>query len=234
MPASLEELRQQRRQAAHRERRMIFNNDGDDVIYTKKEPTAEALLALRTTPLVGSQVDGIFYSNSLCFGQSLHNSNVMEPFTCTEAMFSNNVLPELIAGGIDPIQVMVEFGRKHGIEIFWDMRMNDTHDSMLGGYGPYLRPKFKLDHPEYLVGTRDRPPKCGTWTSVDYARPEVRELAYRFFEEVCQTFAVDGVEMDFFRHACFFKSVAQGGTASQEERDSMTGFVRRIREMTER
>jgi len=223
-----------RKEAAQRQRRMIFNNDGDDVIYTKKKPTAEALLSLRTTPLVGSQVDSIFYSNSLCFGHSLHNSKVMEPFTCTEAMFENNGLPQLMARGIDPIQVMVEFGRKQGIEIFWDMRMNDTHDAMIGGYGPYLRPKFKLDHPEYLVGARDRHPKCGTWTSVDYAQPEVHNLAFRFFEEVCQRFAIDGVEMDFFRHACFFKSVAQGGRASQEELDMMTGLLRRIREMTER
>ncbi len=233
-PTSLAELKQQRKEAASRKRRVIFNNDGDDVIYTKKKPTAEALLAQRTTPLVGSQVDSVFYSNSLCFGQSLHDSKVMEPFTCTEAMFENNVLPELIARGIDPIQVMVEFGRKHDIEIFWDMRMNDTHDSMIGGYGPYLRPKFKLDHPEYLMGVRDRHPKCGTWTSVDYGQPEVRALAYRFFEEVCQRFEIDGLEMDFFRHACFFKSVAQGGRASQEELDMMTGLLRRIREMTER
>ncbi len=233
-PTDLADLRQQREEAAHRKRRMIFNNDGDDVIYTKKEPTAEALLALRTTPLVGSQVDSIFYSNSLCFGHALHNSKVMEPFTCTEAMFENNGLPQLMARAIDPIQVMVAFCHKHNIEIFWDMRMNDTHDSMIGGYGPYLRSKFKLDHPEYLAGTRDRHPKCGTWTSVDYAQPEVRDLAFRFFEEVCQSFDVDGIEMDFFRHACFFKSVAQGGQASQEELNMMTGLLRRTREMTER
>ena len=226
-------LRKIRKEAAHRQRRMIFNNDGDDVIYTKKEPTAEALLALRTTPLLGSQVDSIFYSNSLCFGDALHNSRVMEPFTCREEMFSNNVLPELLAKGIDPIAVMAEFCHQNGMEIFWDMRMNDTHDAMIGGYGPYLRPKFKLDNPQFIVGARDKHPKCGTWTSVDYAQPEVRDLAYRFFEEVCRKFAIDGVEMDFFRHACFFKSVADGGEASPEERDMMTGLMRKIRTMTE-
>ena len=47
-PLDLAKLRALRREAAHRPRRMIFNNDGDDVIYTKKEPTPEALLALRT------------------------------------------------------------------------------------------------------------------------------------------------------------------------------------------
>ncbi len=231
---NIDVLRQMRHEAAHRTRRMIFNNDGDDVIYTKKEPTAKALLALRTTPLAGSQVDSIFYSNSLCFGDALHNSKVMEPFTCREAMFKDNGLPQLMARGIDPLQVMVDFGRRHNIEVFWDMRMNDTHDAAIGGYGPYLRPKFKLDHPEYLVGSRDRQPRHGPWTSVDYAQPAVREMAFRFFEEVCQNFDIDGVEMDFFRHPCFFKTVAHGAQASRQQRNMMTELLRRIRRMTER
>jgi len=236
-PASgsqLDALRQARREAARRQRRMIFNNDGDDVIYTKKPPTAEALLALRTTPLVGSQVDSIFYSNSMCFGHALHQSRVMEPFLSTEYIFKDNGLPQLLQRGIDPIRVMVDFGRRHGMEVFWDLRMNDTHDAGLDGYGPYLVPKLKRDHPEYLVGTGQKPPKYGTWSSVNFAVPEVRDLAYRFVEEVCQKFDVDGVELDFFRHACFFKSVAEGGRASREELDMMTDLLRRIRQMTER
>jgi len=231
--ADLEALRHARREAAHRKRRMIFNNDGDDVIYTRKEPTAEALLALRTSPLVGSQVDGIFYSNSLCFGDALHQSQVFNPFLCTDYIFEDNGLPQLLERDIEPIQVMIDFGRQHGIEVFWDMRMNDTHDAMIGGYGPYLRPKLKLDHPEYLVGAVDRQPRHGTWSSVNYAVPEIRELAYRFFEEVCRRFDVDGIELDFFRHACFFKSVADGSRASPEELNMMTDLVRRIRRMTE-
>ncbi len=232
--SQLDALRQARREAAHRKRRMIFNNDGDDVIYTKKAPTAEALLALRTAPLVGSQVDSIFYSNSMCFGHALHQSQVMEPFLSTEYIFKDNGLPQLLQRGIDPIRVMVDFGRQHGLEVFWDLRMNDTHDAGLDGYGPYLLPKLKHDHPEYLVGTAGKQPKYGTWSSVNFAVPEVRELAYRFLEEVCQKFDVDGVELDFFRHACFFKSVAEGGRASREELDMMTELLRRIRQMTER
>ena len=230
---TLETLRAQRREAAQRRRRIIFNNDGDDVIYTQKEPTPEALLALRTTPLLGSQVDSIFYSNSLCFGQSLHRSTVMEPFVCRDYIFKDNSLPEYLARGLDPIQVMLDFGRQHGIEVFWDMRVNDTHDSMRGGYGPYLRPKFKLEHPEFLCGSEAKPPRYGTWSSVDYARPEVRDLALRFFEEVCRRFAVDGIELDFFRHPCFFKTVAEGGVATATELDVMTDLLRQTRQMTE-
>ena len=230
----LDTLRELRTEAAHRPRRIIFNNDGDDVIYRKKEITPEALLALRTSPLAGSQVDSIFYSNSLCFGQALHNSEVFEPFTSTEDMFRDNPMAEYLAAGIDPIAVMVEWGRANGVEIFWDMRMNDTHDAGLSGYGPLLLPTLKKEHPEYLVGAPDRQPPRGTWSSVNFAVPEVRDLALRFFEEVCQRFDVDGIELDFFRHACLFESVAWGGQASAEELDMMTDLVRRTREMTER
>ena len=232
-PEDLTELRRMRRTLARRKRRVIFNNDGDDVIYRKNDPTPEALLAERTSPLLGSQVDSIFYSNSLCFGDALYDSKVFRPFTCTEYIFKDNCLPALISRGLAPIRIMADFGREHGIEVFWDMRMNDTHDGMLGGYGPYLRPQLKLDNPALICGTKDRHPKCGTWTSVDYAQLEVRELAFRFFEEVCTRFDVDGIELDFFRHACFFKTVAQGGRATQAELDLMTDLMRRTRRMTE-
>ncbi|MBU0606835.1 MAG: hypothetical protein KKI08_03065, partial [Armatimonadetes bacterium] len=233
-PIDLAKLRAMRREAAHRPRRMVFNNDGDDVIYTRKEPTPEALLALRTTPLLGSQVDSIFYSNSMCFGDALHNSKVFTPFVSREDLCKDNGMPDYLRVGLDPIKVMADFCHTNGIEIFWDMRMNDTHDAGLTGYGPIMLPQLKKDHPEYLVGAPDKQPPHGTWSSVNYAVPEVRDLCYRFFEEVCQKFDVDGVEMDFFRHACFFKSVAWGGEASDEERDMMTDLVRRIRAMTER
>ena len=29
------------------------------------------------------------------------------------------------------------------VGVFWDFRMNDTHDARLGGYGPYLRPEVQ-------------------------------------------------------------------------------------------
>ena len=232
-PEVLVDYRQARKACALRRRRMIFNNDGDDVIYRKNEPSAEGLLAERTAPLLGSQVDTIVYSNSLCFGDALHASKVFSPFLCTDYIFKDNCLPDLLPRGLDPIAVMGSFCRKHGIEIFWDMRMNDTHDALLGGYGPYLFPTFKRDNPAVLCGSRDQHPPYGTWSAVDYARPEVREAAFRFFEEVCTRFDIDGIELDFLRHPCFFKTVAHGQRATAAEVQMMTDLVRRIRTMTE-
>ena len=56
-----EEIRELRKAAAHRRRRIIFDNDGCDAVYYAKEATPEALLKCRTIDIVGTQVDTIVY-----------------------------------------------------------------------------------------------------------------------------------------------------------------------------
>ena len=231
---TLAALREARGAAARRKRRIIFNNDGDDACYYNKKGTADALLEIRTTPLLGSQVDTIFYSTSSCFPSFIHNTKVGEVFTCRENKFQHNCVPALIAQGTDPLRIMTDYCKKHRTEIFWSLRMNDTHDSSGSWYGPLLFTQFKKDHPEWIVGSRAKHPKHGAWSAADYTRPEVRDLCFRIIEEVCQKYDIDGIELDFFRHLSFFKSVAWGAKASQEELDLVTGLVRRVRDMTER
>ena len=54
-----------------------------------------------------------------------------------------------------------------------------------------------------------------------------------FFKEVCENYDVDGVELDFLRHFELFKTVGQGGIASQKQLDMLTDMVRKIRIVTE-
>jgi hypothetical protein len=58
---ALQPLRETRKQLAHRQRRIIFNNDGCDVLYWPKDEkvTVEKFLAKRTSPLAGTGVDAI-------------------------------------------------------------------------------------------------------------------------------------------------------------------------------
>jgi hypothetical protein len=225
-----------RHAAANRQRRIIFNNDGNEPVYFCKAATAEELLRSRTMPLVGTQVDSIFYCTwSSGFGLFTHHTKVGQIFTTREEMFAPNRTREFFDAGIDPLRVMVDFGHKHGIEIFWSMRMNDTHDASGAAYGPVMfrANKLKQVHPEYLIGTKTNRPKFGHWTAVNYALLEVRELAFKYCEEVCQNYDVDGIELDFFRHAFFFKSSGNGEPCRAEELDQMTALIRRIRLMTE-
>jgi hypothetical protein len=225
-----------RQKAAARPRRIIFNNDGAEPAVLMKTPSAKELLDLRTSALAGTQVDSIFYcSRSSGFGLFTHFTKVGQVFTTLEGRYSVNQMPALLKAGIDPLRVMVDFSKQHGIGVFWSMRMNDTHDGQRAEYGPIIlrTNTLKMTHPEYLLGTAQKRPKYGSWTAVDYGRPEIRELAFRYFEEVCRNYDVDGVELDFFRHPVYFKSTSRGELATDAERAAMTELLRRIRTMAD-
>lgn len=235
--ASLDELRVLRKQATERQRRVIFNNDGNEPVYLCQNTSPEELLSHRTAPLAGSQVDSLFYCTwSSGFGVFTHGTKVGQVMSSKEALFSKNLTPEMLAAGTDPLRVMTEFGHKNGMEVFWSFRMNDTHDGSTAEYGPVMfrANRLKNEHPELLIGTPQQKPKFGAWSAVDFTHAEIRDLAFRYVEEVCQNYDVDGVELDFFRHPVFFKRAAVTGTeCNDEERALMTDMLLRIRTMTE-
>jgi len=220
----------QRKAARHRTRRIIMNNDGNDLNKAKPEEpkTPETFLSKRTSPLLGSQVDAIFYCSGV-FNFYTHRSEESELLTSNKA--GARFAHELIKLGTDALEVITTFGHKHGLEVFWSMRMNDTHDSGR----PELLCKWKRDHPEYLVGRKGfkLPYGCNRWSSVDYGRAEVRDKVFRILADVCSRYDVDGIEMDFFRHPVLFKPQMAGEPVTQSHCDMMTDLVRRIRTMTE-
>lgn len=241
-PLSLEQLREMRRELAHRPRRIIANNDGCDALYfpRDRELSVESFLDLRTTGLVGSQVDTIFYCTiSSGFSFFTHDTRVGTLLTREPADYgllpnTRNVSRDLIDLGSDCLRSVVDFGHANDLEVFWSMRMNDTHDVVHTPDKPYLLfPPLKEEHPEWLVGDHVKRTPIGRWSSVNYAVPEIRDLAFAYIDEVCHNYDVDGIELDFFRHLCYFASVANGGVASTEECNMMTDLVARVRTMTE-
>ncbi len=220
-----------RKQAAHKKRRIIMNNDGNDFSGTKPHAphTPQTFLTQRTTPLLGSHVDAVFYCTGV-FNFYTHRSDETE-LLCgndTAARYAH----ELIQQGTDSLEVMTDFCHTHGLETFWSMRMNDTHDSGTKS----LLCQWKQDHPQYLVGRHGRkvPYGCNRWSSVDYGIPQVRDKVFRILEDVCTRYDVDGVELDFFRHPVLFKPQMRGRPVTQVHCDQMTDLLRRVRRMTER
>jgi hypothetical protein len=240
---ALKQLRETRKQLAHKQRHVIFNNDGCDALYLPKgeKLSVEKFLDKRTTPLKGTQVDAIAYCTiSSGFSFFTHRTKVGQVLTRQPGDFGirnemRNITQEMADMGTDCLQAVVGFAHKNKMECFWSMRMNDTHDAEYRPDKPYLLyPPLKVEHPDWLVGDPVKRSRYGRWSSVDYARPEIRDLAFRFIEEVCQNYDVDGIELDFFRHLCFFKSTAHGSKATQAERDMMSDLMRRVRAMTEK
>ncbi|MCP4645971.1 MAG: family 10 glycosylhydrolase, partial [bacterium] len=200
--------------------------------------TREAFLAGRITGIEGTQCDAVFWCGHQCFGKCLYNTKVGDAYMRMdnvghEVGFTRNVVPRLIEEGTDPLEVVVEHCHANGIEAFWSMRVNDTHDAGSSWASPHQFPQFKKDHPEYLMSTKDNRPKHGQWTAVDYTLPEVRDFAFRIVEEVCRNYDVDGIEFDFFRHPVLFKRHALGEPVTQAELDMMTELFQRVRTMTE-
>ncbi|MBT4818653.1 MAG: family 10 glycosylhydrolase, partial [Lentisphaerae bacterium] len=239
---TLEELRASRKALAHRPRRVIANNDGCDCLYypVNEEATAKGFLDKRTTDIAGKHVDTIAYcSISSGFSHFTHHTQVGTVLTRQGVDYGiqpkkRNITQDLIDQGADCLKLVVDFAHEHGMEAFWSMRMNDTHDVSHHPDKPYfLFPTLKETHPEWLVGDPVKRTPHGRWSSVNYAVPEVRDLAFAYIQEVCQGYDVDGVELDFFRHLCYFPETAKGGVATDEERGLMTELMRRVRTMTE-
>ena len=231
-----------RKAARWRQRRIIYNNDGDDV----REPVnhhellwqllkrsggdlAEDFLKARSTPLLGTQVDSIWYST--CFaGLTFSHHTRLGDF------FGKDVPLELVEScGRDNLQIQVDFCHQNGLEGFWSLRMNDTHDAIPDGIRTNFHPlaPFKREHPHFMMGEPgdwEKYPKRPkhSWTSLDFSYPEVREHVFSLIQEVFQGYDVDGVELDFFRAPRFFPPTMEGQAVEEQHIQMMTDLMRRM------
>lgn len=214
---AMDRMADARHKARWRNRRIICNNDGNDIITSSGEVISKELfLAKRTTGLVGTQVDTISYCTGITFGGSQRGKCrlLQKRFGMTRCV---NGLDEM---GTDPLQLMVDFCHQHGIEIFWSHRMNDRHDETPT---PELVSEFKKEHPEYLMTCRKG------IKSFNYALEPVRDKLLEYCAEVVENYDVDGIELDYFRHLILFESVVKGGVASDEEREMINDMMRKLR-----
>ena len=237
-----------RQEAKGRRRRLIYNNDGNDLRPGKLSTPAE-FLQQRVEPALGTQVDSIFYCSHVTTMYA-HDTDVAErfddhadaiqaagkPVNPEIAKFRDN-MRMLRAAGKDCLALVVDRCHEAGVEVFWTHRMNDIHDSF---ETDWLFSDWKRDHPEYLMGTPDDMKRYKIthprymWSTLDFDNPEVLDYLYRIIEEVCRRYDVDGIELDYFRHPLFFRPNLEYKPATPAQVEIMTDFQRRIREMAYR
>ncbi len=225
----------ERDQAAHRRRRIIFNDDGDD-IWHQTANTPDGFLAVRLKHVLATQVDTIFYCTTQSFNYHTYRTEVGEVFLSREGAFEHNNMQALIDAGTDPLQLAVEFGHANSIEVFWTLRMNDIHDA----FTPPLWPQWKTDHPDALLGERGdwekHPPGSQQrwWSGVDFAREDVRDRTKELIQEVALDYDVDGIDLDWLRHPIHFAETLRGEPVPPEKAALITQLVRDVREMLDR
>ena len=231
-----------KKRALERPRTVIYDNDGDDVNYNHGEPTIEGIQAKRTTWLPKYPVNTLIYCvNGSTFQMKVPTENgeladYKWPDTYRSvATYGNvNVVTWLAEHGHDIIQLQLDFARKHGIEFFAEFRFNDTHDYWDNPVEPCpFYPRFKREHPEFIMGSYENQPPYAYWSSYDFTHKEIRDRFVALVTEVAEKYDLDGIFIDFFRWLGIFKSVAWGGTASAEEVEMLSDMFRRIRAATE-
>lgn len=221
-------LREARRQAVRRRRRIIFNNDGDD-IWAKGANTKEKFLALRHTPLLGTQVDSIYYCTTQSFNRFTHNTQVAEIFRSKSGSFASNNLDTFLKQETDGLRMSSKFARSNGLETIWTLRMNDIHDA----WTPAFFSDWKQADPTRIMSTLEESKsykgRRRLWSLVDFEHPDVEPQLLEIIREVLHNYDVDGVELDFLRAPFYFRSAFLGKPATEKQTEILTRLVRKIR-----
>lgn len=223
-----------------RKRRILFNWDGSDVLgFLKDEPTPEKYINWSFQCIDDSQVDTLLY----CFGSgnvAEYMSDVLElpgaadgfRFMDDESRWRSENARKLAEMGANPPEAISRACRERGLEVFFSLRMNDTHD--MGIDSEY--PSFKREHPEWLlpevrdnhVNIQVRGETRPRATTLNFAVREVRELKLAVIREVFEKWDFDGVELDWSRHGSHFAP----GT-EYTNRHYLNEFTREVRKITE-
>ncbi len=221
-----------REKLAHRRRRIIFNDDGDDV-WDPRAGTPEGFLSVRIKHVLDTQVDTLFYCTTQSFNYFTHNTKVGEVFLSRKGSFTHNQMQTLIDQGTDPIKVATDFAHGNGLEMVWTLRMNDIHDA----FTPPLYSQWKRDHPDALLGKQGDlgkyPPGSQRrwWAGVDFGRDDVRKRTVELIAEVARNYDVDAIDLDWLRHPIHFPETLNGKPVTQKQLDLITGLVREVRKL---
>lgn len=218
--------------ARHQERRkplkLICATDGMEVIALSKNIDG---LRERTEMYNNTQVSTMFVCLNGSFGKFFYDTKAGDPLL-DKAIFKDNLTPDMIAQGIDPLKFMIDIFHAKGRRVICSFRMNDTHDYAHAPDSDYYKAftsKFKQAHPELLCGKKGDMLPVGRWSSLDYASPLVRAEMVKYAKEACDNYDIDGIELNAWRHLPILKSVACGGSASHEEIEGLTAMMRDIR-----
>ena len=171
--------------------------------------------------LEGSHIDCLFWHDGAGGNTANYDSNVLE-LTGERIGEVDPSLLRLIEQGNDPPKIVVPATKERGVDIFYSFRLNDCHDSF--GHERLLA-TFKVEHPEWTIGTGHPEVHPSVHRNLNFAVPEVRDLKFAVIEEIFRKYDFDGLEIDFLRSPPYFIPNEAPGNAHL-----LTQFLSRVRE----
>lgn len=211
-------------EAPARQRRVLYNFDGDSCLFTKAggkgpvEVSADDVRRLvEEVAFDGSQVDTIlvcidaqvmYYPTRVGTMRGAGSTPAeREKWPATEKQRFANI-ERLFAAGHDPYAILLAEARRRGLEALLTFRVNDAHGN------DFLRTQFWVDRPDCRLGAG----------ALDFGKDAARDYVYRLIEEAVRRYDSDGIELDFNRFPKFFAE-----SAPEERVAKMNSLVERVR-----
>ena len=113
--------------------------------------------------------------------------------------------------GIEPYKIAIEETHKAGVEAWFSVRMNEFH---------YLR----YPHDSASLWNERPDLRMAEDKAFDYAKKEVRDYYLAYIRELCESYDVDGVELDMWRGPEFFNP-----PITAQKVQIITDFLKEIR-----
>jgi hypothetical protein len=220
-------LKENRKKFAFKKRRIIVNNDGNDLLLKKESEKDNPLIFInrRLSGLKNTQVDAISYCTGV-FDSYTHKSPVSQArlYNGERKEFLTKYLFEM---GTDSLFEVIKFCKSNNLDIFWSFRFNDTHDSQ----NDRELSSWKSAHKRSLMGKPGEKLGLGgsAWSALNYSKKNVREKSLEIIQDVVTRYDIDGLEIDFYRHLYIFKEVQQGKISKEKNRQKLTSLISQIR-----
>lgn len=175
--------------------KIIFNSDGY-FVWETSQGSQQVWLDNIFGPLENTAVDAIFWNDGSGNNTANYQSQVLE-LTGARIGKIDPWLVNLFNQNIDPPQLVIDRAHSLGLKVFYSYRLNDIHDNLL----PRELPTFKINHPDWLLGSDNDPFPNALNFEVD----AVRQLKLAAISEIITKYNFDGIEIDFFRSTPYFQ-----------------------------
>jgi len=218
--------------------RIFFIDDGRHAayLYQFEPPVSREDVEFTVDQLANSGMDTLLISVCLEGGAATYDSRVaplwgdnVKTWTHTVWYRAGRNLKQIIDDGHDPLQLVINRCRQHGLWFFPGSWVNfDGGDrETAGGLG--RKTDFVYDHPEYQVGEEGDPRAEGVSpTRFSFLHEEVRHKRFELFEELLTRYESDGVDLDLADHVpmCRFDEV-------ETIAPILTDWLRRLRRVAD-